>query len=590
MNGKPRPILCCTVPLLAAACLHGCGSAFQRIDTRTNELLAEANDALGADTIAPRISWAVGEEPSRYRADALHDYRPPTANPAASELRFTPDGDAESVVRRLGTYAETSPDAIEMALSDALIYATENAREYRFAEEDYLLEALRLISERHLWGPRLFNDTSVDVIAIGDNDLFDSSVRLVNDLQVTQRLPYGGEITASVLASVTRDLHEHVAGENVQSLDLLFTLDIPLLRGAGWVARESLLQSERNVVYAARTFERFRREFLVDITSEFLDLVISQQALRNTKANVIMLEGFEQREAALAKAGRTPPFEAAEAAQTTLRRRDQLNDQREIFRLSVDRFKVRIGMPEAQPVVIVASSPGLPVPAVSLNDATRSAMNYRLDLQTRRDVIDDARRGVNNARNDLLADLDLSASAVPTGVGDDSTGVNFDLRDTTYRASIVFGLAIDRTIERSNLRQSQIDLERSVRDYERFRDTVAVDVRAAVRNIDRALFSKSLQEMNLAVSRRRLASIEAAPDRADARDRTTAATELLDAQDSYLQARRDVQVAILRYLLDSGQLRVKHDGSIRPLTGMAVRKDDPLDYGSLEADPAGHPQ
>ncbi len=590
MNGKPLPLWRPTVLLLAAAWLYGCGSAFERIDTRTNNLLAAASEALGADTIVPRAAWAVGEDPNAYRADALHDYRPPTANPAANQLRFTSDGDAESVVRRLDAYAETSLDAIEMTVNDALIYATENAREYRFAEEDYLLEALRLISERHLWGPRLFNDTSVEVIGIGEDDLFNSSVRLVNDLRVTQRLPYGGEITASVLASVTRDLHEAVAGEDTQSLDVLFTLDIPLLRGAGWVARESLLQSERNVVYAARTFERFRRQFLVDITTDFLDLVISQQALKNTKANVMMLEGFEKREAALAEAGRTPPFEAAEAAQTTLRRRDQLNDQREIFRLTVDRFKVRIGMPEDQPVIIVASSPGLPVPAVSLDDATRSAMNYRLDLQTRRDVIDDARRGVNNSRNDLLADLDLAASAVPTGVGDDSTGVNFDLRDTTYRASIVFGLPIDRTIERSNLRQSQIDLERSVRDYERFRDTVAVEVRAAVRNIDRALFSMSLQEKNLEVSRLRLASIEAAPDRADARDRTTSATGLLDAQDAYLQARRDVQVAILRYLLDSGQLRVDHDGSLRPLLGMAIREDEPFDYGNLEAAPAGQPQ
>jgi outer membrane protein TolC len=214
-------------------------------------------------------------------------------------------------------------------------------------------------------------------------------------------------------------------------------------------------------------------------------------------------------------------------------------------------------------------------------------MAYRLDLQNRRDFIDDARRGVNNARNDLLADLDLAASAVPTGIIDDTTGVNFDLQDTTYRASIVFGLPIDRTIERSNLRQSQVDLERSVRDYEQFRDTVAVQVRAAVRNIDRALFSQALQQENLRVSHLRVAQIDAAPDRADARDRTEAATGLLGAQDAYLQARRDLQIAILLYLLDSGQLRLEADGTIRPLNGMELREDEPLDYGLGDPGPAG---
>ena len=577
------------VPALVVLTLMGaagCQAPFAAIDQSTTALLAETNQGLGADTVTPRLDWAMGSKPDKFRDEPLHDYTPPTANPAAAELRFTADGDAESVMRRLEAYATVPADAISMNLVDTLVYAVANSREYRFAEEDYLLEALRLISERHLWGPRLFNDTSVDILAIGDDGLYDSSVRLVNDLRVTQRLPYGGEISASLLASATRDLHEHVAGENTQSLDLLFSLDIPLLRGAGWVAREPLLQAERNVVYAARAFERFRRQFAVDITTDFLQLVVQQRTITNTLANVEMLEGIEERERALAEAGRTPPFEAAQAAQATLGRRDGLNDQQEFYRLNLDRFKVRIGMPEEQPVNIVASSPGLPIPRIELNDAVRAAMSYRLDLQNRRDFIDDARRGVNNARNDLLADLDLAASAVPTGIFDDSTGVNFDLQDTTYRASIVLGLPIDRTIERSNLRQSQVDLQRSVRDYERFRDTVAVEVRAAVRNIDRALFSQELQQENLRVSHLRVAQIDAAPDRADARDRTEAATGLLGAQDAYLQARRDLQIAILLYLLESGQLRLGADGTIRPLNGMELREQE-LDFGLDGTDPNG---
>ncbi len=585
MNIRLLPVLALILTLPWAG---GCQAPFEVLDNRTTALLSETNQDLGADTVTPRLEWDVGSQPEKFRSDALHDYTPPTVNPAAEQLRFTADGDAASVMRRLEVYAEVPANAIDLDLTDVLIYAIENGREYRFAEEDYLLEALRLISERHLWGPRLSNDTTVELFAIGNNDLYDSSARLVNDLRVTQRFPYGGEISASLLASATGDLHRQVAGENTSSLDLLFSLDIPLLRGAGWVAREPLLQAERNVVYAARQFERFRRQYVVDITTDFLQLVVDQQGIRNTEANVTMLEGFEDRELALAEAGRSPPFEAAQAAQRTLQTRDGLNNQQERYRLDLDRFKVRIGMPDEQPVNIVASSPGLPIPQIEFDDAVRAAMAYRLDLQNRRDFIDDARRGVNNARNDLLADLDLAASAVPTGVVDaSSTGINFDLRDTTYRASIVFGLPIDRTIERSNLRQSQVDLERSVRDYEQFRDTVAVQVRRAVRNIDTALFSRQLQEENVRVSRLRLAQIDAAPDRADARDRTESATALLAAQDAYLDARRDLQVAILLYLLDSGQLRIEPNGTIRPLNGMELRAEDALDLGSDEPDPGG---
>ncbi|MHC5048949.1 MAG: hypothetical protein ACYTGY_20800, partial [Planctomycetota bacterium] len=76
-----------------------------------------------------------------------------------------------------------------------------------------------------------------------------------------------------------------------------------------------------------------------------------------------------------------------------------------------------------------------------------------------------------------------------------------------------------------------------------------------------------------------LASIEAAPDRADAQARSDTADDLLAAQDDYLRARRDVQISILRYLLDSGQLRVENDGSIRPLRDMPLHYGDPRESG-----------
>ena len=194
---------------------------------------------------------------------------------------------------------------------------------------------------------------------------------------------------------------------------------------------------------------------------------------------------------------------------------------------------------------------------------------------------------MNNARNGLLADLDLAGSiAIPTDADQDYPGLDFDLESTTFRAALILGLPIDRTIERLALRQSQVTLQRTFREYDRFRDTVAVEVRAAVRNIDRALFSKQLQEENLRIARLRIASIEAAPDRANSTDRNLAATALLGAQDNYLRARRDLQVAILRYLLDGGQLRVEIDGTIRPLRDMEIRQDEPLDYGGT-VDPAG---
>jgi outer membrane protein TolC len=562
--------------------IAGCESAFQRIDRRTNELLFETNDELGPETEVPDLDWPVGEKPAKQTSDFLTEEHPPTSNPASRHLSFTPAQDSDQVLQRLLAYAKPPTDALEMDLHDALAYAIENSPEYRFAEEDFLLSAMRLLSERHLWGPRLFDDLSAEIAAIGDNGLYDSSVTIVNDLQLTQRLPYGGSVSARLLAAATENLHQFVAGENIQTAQLIFEADVPLLRGAGDVAREDLIQAERNTVYAARSFERFRRVFLFDITTDFLDLVVQQQAIVNGQEQVKTLQGFEERERSLADAGRKPPFDAALAVQSTLFAIDRLNRQLESFRLDVDRFKVRLGMPEEQGLVIRPTTPGLPTPKADLAKAVRTAMNYRLDLQNRRDFIDDARRAVNNARNDLMADLDFSGSiSIPTDDAKDRAGLDFDFEDLTFRAALALGLPLDREIERLALRQAQIGLERSTRDYQQFRDNIAVNVRAAVRNIDRAEFSRDLQAENVRTAQLRIASIEAAPDRASARDRSEAADSLLGAQDVYLSALREVQVSILRYLLASGQLRVAPDGSIVPLRGMELDYGDPAESGLL---------
>ncbi len=546
----------------------GCESSLGGIDRRVDRLLAEQSAALGPDALAPSSATFPGPPgQGAYSGSDVAAERLPTVNPAADELPYsTADEEPDQVLKRLEGYAEETADAMAMDLTAALGYAMRHSREYRFAEEEYVLDALRLLIERHLWGPRFFNDLTASVEGVGDDGTFDTALRLVNELRVTQRLPYGGAASARFLTEAVEDLHQRVAGENVQTADIILAADVPLLRGAGLIAREDLIQAERNLIYAARDFERFRRQFLFNIAQDFLGLVVQLQAIGNAEERVDNFVEAERRAEALVDAGRVPPFDAALAAQDTRDALDTLNRQRETYRLSVDRFRVRIGMPDDEPFVIIPSSPGLPLPAFDMVAAVRAALTYRLDLQNRRDRLDDTQRTVDNAFNALLPDLNLSGSlTLPT---DDD--LDFEPGDTSFLASVTFGLPLDREIERLNVRQAQIDRERSIRDYEEFRDSVAVDARSAVRDIDRAKFSVRLQEENIAIANHRRASIDAAPDRADARERSETVDALNRARNRYDNAQRDLQVGILRYLLDTGQLRVDSQGLIKPLAGMEI--------------------
>ncbi len=520
----------------------GCGSGMARIDRDVDRLLAESSGSLGPDAYPPPVPPPPRSSNITLKSPAAAEH-PSSVNPPASALNFRAMADAGNVLERLQSYNVLSGEPLRLDLNTSLMLAVRQSRDYLFAEEDYVLTALRLLAERHLWGPRFFDEVTTEVIATGDDGFYDTSLQVVNEFRVTQRLPYGGEISARALASAVNQLHTRVANDN-ESADVILDANIPLLRGAGLAAREDLIQSERNLIYASREFEDFRREFYFDLVRNFLVLVVQQRAVANAERQVEQLRQVEQRERALYESGRTDLFNAALAEQSTVSALDQLNDRRERYRLDVDRFKVRLQVPVEQSVIIVPSSPDLPAPQADLDEAVRLAMAYRLDLQTQRDVVDDSRRDVAIADNDLLPDVNVFGS---WNTGNDPTRRGFRLEpdDSVGRAGITVGIPIDREIERLNLRQAQIGLERSQRNFEELRDTIAVDVRSAVRQIDRARYSLEIQERNIHIGEDRIESIDAAPDRATARDASEAADDLLQALDSRDSAYRDLQLAIL---------------------------------------------
>jgi hypothetical protein len=239
---------------------------------------------------------------------------------------------------------------------------------------------------------------------------------------------------------------------------MILSGNIPLLRGAGLVAQEPLIQARRNLIYASREFQQFRRFFYFEITADYLDLVLRMQEIANAERQVAVSQKVEERETAMVEAGRTDPFQADLARQNTLFAIDRMAQLRENFRFQLDRFKVRIGMETTRSIGIDPTALELPIPKVTLDDAVRTALDYRLDLQNEADRVDDARREVNVAKNNLLGDLNLEMqAAMPTDQDLVRSGLQFRPDETNYTAGVVFSAPLDRMIEEAQYRETQID-------------------------------------------------------------------------------------------------------------------------------------
>jgi len=557
-----------SISLLIVLLAGGCTN-MDTIDRRIERAVLQRSEALGGGTPAPRFRQsAMGNTNSPGQADKT----PGSINPEASDMAYRGAEASREVISRLDQYAQRIATAEPIDLREVLRLSQLSARDYINAEEEYLLAAIRLLIERHRWSPRVFDEISATVSGEADRGDYTTALRVMNELRVTQRLPYGGEVEARLITEATQQLTEIVGDRYEQASRLVIGANIPLLRNAGLIAQEELIQSERELVYAARDFENFRRDFFVDIASSYFDLVAQRAVIYNQERRLESVQRFYEQTQALVEAGREPPFQSRNIEQNVLTSRNALINSRESYILALDQFKVRLGLPVEMPLSIRPVTFDLDDPDVSVVEASELALRYRLDYQNEADRVDDARRIVANSRNQLLPDLNVLASAtVNTDVDNSVVGIPLRGDETDYIAGVTFGLPLDREIERLQLRQSIVGLQQRQRSLEQFRDNLILEARQSVREIDRARFSVRLQDQAVRINELRLEEIRIKADEIDPQTRLDAENELLQSRNDLDQAVRDLRVAILEYLVRTGQLRVGTQGELKPLRGLDVR-------------------
>jgi outer membrane protein TolC len=538
---------------------------------------------LGA-TVRPELaSRSLITSPSTSAGEAAL-VAPATNDPAASALALNPADPARDVASRLEAYAASQgqrssdqpppdptadpptqqpPQGEPLTLDAALRQAQLTSREYLSAQEDYLLAAIDLLIQRHLWGPRFFASTGAELTRTATDGQVAAPLALINDLRATQRLPSGGELEARFLWSATQQLRDAATDRYTQASELVLSGRVPLLRGAGAIAREDLVQAERDLVYAARDFEARRRELLVSLTRDYLSLQQQQRSIANQQRALELLRRLERRTGALVEAGRLAEFQRNIAASDVLRAQARLANQREQFILALDRFKVRLGLSVNAPLVITDEAPQLPEPSVEPAQAATTALQYRLDLQTQADRTADAQRAVANAADGLLPDAQLTGSArLRTQPSAREGGAVFETDDAIYTAGVRVDWPLDRHNERALVRRAQILAERARRALDALTDTVVLESRAAVREIDRARFNLELQERAVQINLRRAKEQEIKADEVTAQQIVDTANALRDAENARDQARTDLTNAVLDYLLTTSQLRVTDAGTL----------------------------
>ena len=452
-------------------------------------------------------------------------------------------------------------------LDDALAYAMRHGRDFQNAKEDLYLAALALSLERHLWTPQFSAIVQANYTDFGEDAVLDRALSTTAEVAVTQQLPLGGTVTARVIHSMVREISELVSrGEGGQ---FILEAEIPLLRGAGRVAYESRYDAERALVYAVRTYERFRRTFLVSIARDFFDLQRLKAAIANTYRSYLDRHRDWFQAEFKHRMGRSLFISEAPRARTNFRDTEAaLVSAKARYESSLDRFKIRLGMAVVDILDVVdqekdesAQAVDRLLVAISEEDAVDLAVKFRLDLLNNADRVDDVRRGVVIAKNQILPDLGLSGGVTFDSDPDQLRSANLRDERAQWEGQVRFQMD-DRKRERNAYRSALIDVRRAERSHREFLDSVRADVRRALRGVRQQSDLRRILAANFGENEIRL---EGARARFNLGQSTN--QEVVDAENDVLSAANQLaaaiasyRVAILEFRRDTGTLRVSDSG------------------------------
>lgn len=461
---------------------------------------------------------------------------------------------------------EALPKTRVLSLVQAVTLATAQNRDYQTQKESLYQRALSLTGTRYQYALKWFG--TIDSIYTDDKStgVDDVDLNISGGASKQQLLLDGVLINASIAIDWLRFLTgdpRHTIG-SVLSGDLA----IPLLgSGAGKVAQEDLTQSERDVLYQIRTFNRYRQTFVVSIVDDYYNVLLRREFVTNARNNYERQVDSKLRLEELGKAGRVARILVDEAEQSMLSAENSWVTAQQSYEQVLDQFKIRLALPtdadiELDPNELEAlKDAGVSDPNYSEDVAIEAALARRLDLANTKDEVEDATRKLELAADGLGVQLNLIGSLDVDSP--DTTSFNrLQFQRGVYSLGWEADLPLDRKNQRNAYRNALITFTRSQRGYENEIDNVKLQIRNAYRRLRERAESYRIQQLSRRLAERRVENQQLLLDAGRSEVRL-----LLDSQNALVRAQNDETAAIVNYTVsklnffrDIGVLQVKPDG------------------------------
>ena len=456
----------------------------------------------------------------------------------------------------------TSRDPVQLTLAQALDIAAENSRDFQRQKENLYLAALSLTTTLNDFRVRFGGSGGAS--ADGTSDIT-NDVSLTDNLSASASSVVGTQVVTNFVQTFMRSVIN--GGQFDGSSILNMSITQPLLRGAGrHIAREPLTQSERNVIYAIRDFERFRSQFAIDLVADYWSVVQQMSDLSNVKANYDSLKQSRLQVEALQEAGRATFVDLGRSKQSEFSADTQQVSAQNRLQSTLDSFKLTLGLPitsviELDPAELTKLvEQGVEPVEIEEQEAIRLALSRRYDYRTTIDEVEDAGRRVIIAENALNFGLDFTAAiSVPA---QDGSSLDLDWSRIDWSAGVDLNLFLDRIPLRNAYRSQLITFDQTLRAREQAEDQLTANVRRSLRDIQAALDTFRIRILSVELAAQRVESTTElyAAGRIQAFDKLTAQSDFLSEQLSYNAAIVAYAIARLQLLNNFEAINLQPQG------------------------------
>ena len=476
--------------------------------------------------------------------------------------------------------AEGEVGASIISLNAALDLAFQHSKDYQTQKERLYLEALALTFDRYRYTPTFSANGSgdyrwdtadqfvIDMQAMTGATPTSTSESVVasSNLGARYLLKSGGAIALNLTNNFTRFLSGDVSEFSTGALIGSFTQ--PLLRDFGSdIETEALLQAERDLLYQLRDFTRFRKEFAVQVASQYYVVLLARETATNNYAGLLANNLSLEREQAFQAEGLTTLLEVGRLEQSALQADLRWTRAITSYKRGLDNFKILIGLNAEDNIVLddnemmLIAATGMDRPDVDLEQAIAMAVQTRLDLYTQLDQVQDAARRIELAADELDIALDLNFLVSVPGAADGSFG-ELEFENAVYSAGLGFDLPLDNKAQRNNYRRALIDYDLATRGYVLALDAVKIDVLRTWREMNEARKSYDISLRGVEINERRVeeAELRAELGLGDIQDTVDSQNDLTSSRTELTSSIVSHNIAKLEFWRDVGLLYVDDNG------------------------------